>query len=125
MAAQAASTTSDLSPAASVTSSPAPSSAAKTDAARLRQAIRGIRALPVAQRPAAFAKLKADVLAGEYGTKTEHDLTAIDAVVASDPAGLRNGLLRLAAVHPHHAAGKGASTPEGPTSPSPSASTSS
>lgn len=110
-------------PAAATT--PAPSAGAlKADAARLRAAIRGIRALPAAQRPAAFLQVKADVLAGKYGTKAKRDLAAIDAVVGSDPAGLRGALLRLAAAHPH-AVKHGSSTQAPAPSASPSSSASS
>jgi hypothetical protein len=105
-------------PAAATSPAPAPT----TDAARLRTAMRGIRALPAAQRPAAFLQLKADVLAGKYGTKAQRDLAAIDAVVASDPAGLRGALLRLAAAHPRHAAsGSSIPTPAPTSQPTPSA----
>jgi hypothetical protein len=106
-------------PAAATTASP--STPVKTDAARLRAAIRGIRDLPVAQRPAAFARLKADVLAGKYGAAAKRDLAAIDAIVAADPAGLRDALLRLAAVHPHRST-QGSSTPAPAPSTTPSAS---
>ncbi|MDL9978567.1 hypothetical protein [Microbacterium candidum] len=108
----AASTTAVV-PAAATT--PAPSAGtAKADAARLRAAMKGIRALPAAQRPAAFLQLKADVLAGKYGLRAKRDLAAIDAVVASNPAGLRGALLRLAEAHPpvaKKASGSGSSLP--------------
>jgi len=98
---------------AAVVSAAAVSPTPTSDAARLRAALRAIRSLPVAQRHAALEKLKKDVLDGVYGVAAQRELRALDAVVASDSAGLRGALLRLAAVHPHeskHPASSG-STP--------------